>query len=62
MRSPTDIWVYRHWEYELVVFAIVVVKMVHPDCFHVTRIDPTVAVGTVLDEHHRRKVIDVPRA
>lgn len=41
------------------VFAVEVVKVVSPQIFDITRVDPAVAVGGVFDEHHRGKAITV---
>lgn len=54
MRSPRNIRVDSNGEDKLIILAVEVVKMVTPDIFHVARVDITMAVGRVLDEHHRR--------
>jgi hypothetical protein len=46
----------------MVKFAVIVVKMILPNRFHIPRVDPAVAVRGFLDEHHWWKVIDVPGA
>lgn len=37
-----------------------IIEVVPPNIFDIPRIYPAVAVGTVLDEHHRREIIDIP--
>lgn len=49
-------------EDKLVVFTVKVIKMVAPDVLDVPWIDVAVGVGMGLDEHHRRKIVDVPVA
>jgi len=41
------------------VFAVEIVKVVSPQIFNISRVDPAVAVGGVFDEHHGRKAIKV---
>lgn len=41
------------------VFAVEVVKVISPQIFNISRVDPAVAVGGVFDEHHGRKTIKV---
>jgi hypothetical protein len=40
------------------VLSIEVVKVVSPQVFNVSRVDPTVTVGAVFDEHHGRKAVN----
>jgi hypothetical protein len=47
-------------EDEIIVLPIVVLKVVFPDSFDVPWVDISMTVGGGLDEHHRRKVINVP--
>jgi hypothetical protein len=60
MRSSRHIGVNGHGEDEFVIFAVEIVKMIAPEVLDVARIDPTMAVGRILDEHHGRKVVKVP--
>lgn len=54
MRMPTYIWMHRHWEHKLVILAVEVVELVHPQLLYIPRVDPSMTVGSLLDEHHRR--------
>ena len=35
-----------------------IVEVVPPNILDISRIHPSMAIGTVLDEHHRREVVD----
>ena len=41
-------------------FSVKVVEVVSPDILNVSRVDPAVAIRAVLDEHHRREIVDIP--
>ena len=60
MGSSRNIRVNRDGEDKLVVLSVEVVEVVAPDIFHVPRVDKAMTVGCALDEHHRRKIINVP--
>lgn len=40
-----------HWETEIVVCLVEVVEMVLPEILYDTRMNPTMAIGHVLDKH-----------
>lgn len=46
----THVRVDCHREDEFVVLPVEVVEVVHPNCFYISRIDPSVTIGTLLDE------------
>lgn len=54
MRSSQPIRVGSNGEEKPIALAVGVIKMVAPDIFHVARVDITMTVGRVLNEHHRR--------
>lgn len=43
-----------HWKDELVELPIIIVEMIHPYLFNISRINPAMAVCAVLDKHHGR--------
>ena len=55
-----DVGMDGHRKAKVVVFSVEIIKVVTPQIFHVARIDPSVAVGHFLDEHHWRKIIQIP--
>jgi hypothetical protein len=56
----SNIWMYRDGETKLIFFPVEVVEVVSPEIFDITRVHPAMGVGRLFDEHHRRKVIQVP--
>ncbi len=46
-----------HSKYEVVLLPIVVVELVHPQLLDISRVDPAVGIGRLLDEHHRRQIV-----
>lgn len=50
----------RDREDKLVVLSVEVVEMIAPDVLYVARVDEAMAVGCLLDEHHRWQIIDIP--
>ncbi len=44
-------------KHEVVLLPVVVVELIHPQFLDISRIDPTVGVGRLLDEHHRRQIV-----
>jgi len=46
-----------HWKHEVVLLPVVVVELIHPQLLDISRIDPAVGVGRLLDEHHRRQIV-----
>lgn len=60
MRPAGDIRMDGNREDELVVLAIEIVKVVSPDILDIAGIHEPMAVGSRLDEHHRRQVVNVP--
>jgi hypothetical protein len=34
-----------------------IIEVIPPNIFNISRIHPPMAIGTVLDEHHRREVV-----
>lgn len=60
MRSSRNIRVDSNWEDKLIILAVEVIKMVAPDILHVPRVNKAVAVRRVLNEHHRREIINIP--
>lgn len=50
----------RDREDKLIILAVEVVEVVAPDILHVACIHKAVAVGRLLDEHHRGQVINIP--
>ena len=60
MWPSRDIRMNSDGENEFVVFAIEIIEVIPPDVFHITRVDKSVAVWCLFDEHHRRQVVDVP--
>src|SRR5918993_5306762 len=57
---PGDIGVDGDGEDRVVVLAVDPVELVAPDLLQVPRVDEAVAVGRLLDEHHRRQIVDIP--
>jgi hypothetical protein len=60
MRSSRNIRMYGHWKHEFIVFSVEVVEVVHPDLLDIPWVDPSMTVRTVLHEHHRRQIVDIP--
>ena len=60
MRSARDIRMDRDWGDKFVILAVEVVEMVAPYVFDVARIDESMTIRRLFDEHHRRQIIDVP--
>lgn len=50
----------RNREDKFIIFAVKVVKVIPPDIFNIPGIHKPVTVGCLLDEHHWRKIINVP--
>lgn len=45
---------------KLLFLAVEVVEVVFPQLLHIFRIDPSVAIRRLLNEHHRRQIVKVP--
>ena len=60
LRSTADIRVDGDWKHRLVIFPIDKIKLVSPHLLYVSRIGETMAVRSLLEEHHRRQVVQVP--
>lgn len=60
MRSSRNIRMDGNREDKLIILAVKVVKVIPPDIFDIPGIHEPMAVGCLLDVHHRRKVINVP--
>jgi hypothetical protein len=51
---------FESYKDELVVFSVEVVEMIAPQVFGISCVNKTVTVGSTLDEHMRRQIIEVP--
>lgn len=60
MRSSRNIRMDGNREDKLIILAVEVVKVIPPDIFNITGIHEPMTVGCLLDEHHRRQIINVP--
>src|SRR5215467_8653521 len=58
--AAADVRVDREGEYGVVHFAVYPVKLVTPHLLEMPGIHEPVTVGRVLDEHHRRQVVEIP--
>ena len=54
MRMTANVRMDGYWIDEVVVFTVEVVELIDPEFFNIFRVDPAVAIGRFLDEHHRR--------
>jgi len=60
LRAAADVRVDGEGEHRIVHLAIGPVERVAPQILDVARIDEAVAVRRLLDEHHRRQVVEIP--
>ena len=60
LRSAADIRVDGHREHGVVIFTIDPVELITPYLLDVAGVHKAVAVGRLLDKHHRREVVEVP--
>lgn len=67
MRSARNIWMASDREDTDLAririvgkLAVEVIEVIPPNILDISRVHPAVAVGTVFDEHHRWKIIDIP--
>jgi hypothetical protein len=67
MRPAGDVWMASNREYaDLAWIRIVrklpveIIEVIPPNIFNISRIHPPMAIGTVLDEHHWRQVVNIP--
>ena len=49
-----------HREAKILLLPIKVIEMIAPQILHIAGIHPAVRVRRVLDEHHRRQVVEIP--
>lgn len=61
MWMPTNVGMDCHWKAKIVILPVEEVKVISPEIFNVFRINPAVGVWCFLDEHHRRKIVKIPR-
>src|SRR6266436_686401 len=57
---PGDIGVNGDGEHRIVIFAIDPVELIAPGLLKVARTDEAVTVRALLDEHHRRQIVEIP--
>lgn len=60
VRTTADVGMDRDGEDELIVLAIEVVEMIAPNVLHIARVDESMAIGCLFDEHHWWQIVDVP--
>src|SRR5215208_6428956 len=60
LRSPGDVGVDGDGKDCVVILAVDPIELVAPDLLEVTRVYEAMTVRRLLDEHHRRQVVDVP--
>jgi len=56
----TDVWVYGHWKAEVVILPVKVIKVVSPKILDILWVNPSMRIRSFLDEHHGRKIVEVP--
>lgn len=60
VRTTRHVGMNCQWKNKVVILAIKVVKMVAPNVLHISCVYKSMAVGSILDEHHRRQIVKVP--
>lgn len=60
MWMTADVRMDSYREAKIVVFSIEEIEMISPQILDVLWIHPAVRIGSFLDEHHWRKIVEVP--